>query len=88
MAILSASLNNLSYYYHELLAIEDTESFVEAAARLISKVRTIAAFAYRRSQGLPFNYPDPKLRYCENLLHMMFSLPHQQYVCTPRLSMP
>jgi citrate synthase len=85
MAILSASLNNLSYYYHELLAIEDTESFVEAAARLISKVRTIAAFSYRRSQGLPFNYPDPKLRYCENLLHMMFSLPHQQYICTPEI---
>jgi citrate synthase len=85
MAILSASLNNLSYYHQQFLAFEDTESFVEAAARLISKVRTIAAFAYRRSQGLPFNYPDPKLRYCENLLHMMFSLPHQQYICTPEV---
>ena len=74
MAILSASLNNLSYYHQQFIAMEDTESFVEAAARLISKVRTIAAFSYRRSQGLPFNYPDPHLRYCENLLHMMFSL--------------
>lgn len=85
MAILSASLNNLSYYHQQFLAFEDTESFVEAAARLISKVRTIAAFSYRRSQGLPFNYPDPHLRYCENLLHMMYSLPHQQYICTPEI---
>lgn len=85
MAILSASLSNLSYYHQQFLAFEDTESFAEAAARLISKVRTIAAFSYRRSQGLPFNYPDPKLRYCENLLHMMFSLPHQQYICTPEI---
>ena len=85
MAILSASLNNLSYYHQQFLAFEDTESFNEAAARLISKVRTIAAFSYRRSQGLPFNYPDPHLRYCENLLHMMFSLPHQQYICTPEI---
>jgi citrate synthase len=85
MAILSASLNNLSYYHQQFQTFEDTESFVEAAARLISKVRTIAAYAYRRSQGLPFNYPDPKLRYCENLLHMMFSRPHQQYICQPEI---
>ncbi len=85
MAILSASLNNLSYYHQQFIAMEGTESFVEAAARLISKIRTIAAFSYRRSQGLPFNYPDPHLRYCENLLHMMYSLPHQQYICTPEI---
>ncbi len=85
MAILSASLNNLSYYHQQFLAVENTESFSEVAARLISKVRTIAAFSYRRSQGLPFNYPDPHLRYAENLLHMMFSLPHQQYICTPEI---
>ncbi|MFH1266196.1 MAG: citrate synthase [Planctomycetota bacterium] len=82
MAILSATLGNLSYYHQELLALEDRESFVEAAARLISKVRTIAAFAHRRSQGLPFIYPDPHLRYCANLLHMIFSLPYKQYVVT------
>jgi citrate synthase len=85
MAILSACLNNLSYYHQQFLALEDSESFSEAAARLISKVRTIAAYAYRRSQGLPFNYPDPRLLYCENLLHMMFSLPHHQYICEPEI---
>jgi citrate synthase len=82
MAILSATLSNLACFYQQFLALEDSESFVEAAARLISKVRTIAAFSYRRSQGLPFSYPDPSLRYCANFLHMMFSIPYQQYHVT------
>ena len=60
----------------------DEESLEEAAARLISKVRTIAAFSYRRSLGLPFIYPDPNLRYCANFLHMMFSIPYSQYIVT------
>jgi len=85
MAILSATLSNLSYYNQQLLAIEDSESFVLAAARLISKVRTIASFSYRRSQGMPFIYPDPHLRYAANFLHMMFSLPYKQYIVTPEI---
>ncbi|MEN6558901.1 MAG: citrate synthase [Thermoguttaceae bacterium] len=82
MAILSATLSHLACYHQELLALEDEESLEAAAARLISKVRTIAAFSYRRSLGLPVNYPDPHLRYCANFLHMMFSLPYQQYIVT------
>ena len=82
MAILSATLSNLACYHQQFLALEDEESLEEAAARLISKVRTIAAFSYRRSLGLPFIYPDPHLRYCANFLHMMFSLPYQQYIVT------
>ena len=39
----------------------------------------------RRSQGLPFIYPDPRLRYCANFLHMMFSIPYQQYLVTPEV---
>ncbi len=85
MAILSATLSNLATFHQELLALEDESSLEGAAARLISKVRTIAAFSYRRSQGLPFIYPDPKLRYCANFLHMMFSLPYQQFVITPEV---
>jgi citrate synthase len=53
-----------------------------AAARLISKIRTIAAYAYRHSVGKPYNYPDPKLRYVPNFLHMMFSQPFDQVVCS------
>ena len=85
MAILSATLSNLSCYHQEFLSLEDSESFAEAAARLISKVRTIAALSYRRSRGLPVIYPDPAMRYCANFLHMMFSLPYKQYVVTPEI---
>jgi citrate synthase len=85
MAILSATLSNLACYHPHLLAIDDSESLVMAAARLISKVRTIAAFSYRRSQGMPFAYPDPHLRYCANFLHMMFSIPYRQYIVTPEI---
>ena len=85
MAILSASLSHLACYHQELVSPDDEESFEVAAARLISKVRTIAAFAYRRSEGLPFIYPDPNLRSCANFLHMLFSIPYQQYIVTPEI---
>jgi citrate synthase len=63
---------------HEL---DDESQFREAAARLISQVRTIAAYAFRHSRGLPYIYPDPGLRYVPNFLHMMFSDPYRQYIC-------
>jgi citrate synthase len=85
MAILSAMLSNMACFYPGFLSLDNPDTFTEAAARLISKVRTIAAFSYRRSQGLPVVYPDPSLRYCANLLHMMFSIPYQQYVVTPQI---
>jgi citrate synthase len=85
MAILSAMFSNLACIHKQFLDVEDPEQLVEAAARLISKVRTIAAFSYRRSRGLPFIYPDPKLRYCANFLHMMFSLPYKQYIAPPEI---
>jgi citrate synthase len=85
MAMLSATLSNLACFHPTFVAIEGDESLEEAAARLISKVRTIAAFSYRRALGLPFNYPDPRLRYCANFLHMMFSIPYLQYIVTPEV---
>ncbi len=85
MAILSATLSNLACFHQQFLLLEEPGSFVAAAARLISKVRTIAAFSYRRSKGLPFIYADPHLRYCANFLHMMFSLPYKQYIVTPEI---
>ena len=81
MAILSAMINALSCFHPELLELEDAAQFRMAAARLISKIRTIAAYAYRHSLGRPYIYPDPKLRYVPNLLHMMFSQPYGQYLC-------
>lgn len=82
MAILSAMINALSCFYPELFELEDHDLFQLAAARLISKVRTIAAFAYRRSKGQPYIYPDPALRYVPNFLHMMFSQPYSQHLCS------
>jgi citrate synthase len=81
MAILSAMINALSCFHPEIFELEDTDHIRMAAARLMSKIRTIAAYAYRHSKGQPYIYPDPKLRYVPNLLHMMFSQPYMQYVC-------
>ncbi len=81
MAVLSSMINTLSCFHPELLELEDTEQFRMAAARLISKIRTIAAYAYRHSTGQPYIYPDPHQRYVHNFLHMMFSQPYDQYVC-------
>jgi citrate synthase len=82
MAILSAMINSMSCFHPELHELEDEAQFLIAAARLISKVRSIAAYAYRHSRGVPYIYPDPKLRYVPNFLHMMFSQPYDQYVCS------
>jgi citrate synthase len=79
MAILSAVINSLGNYHPELLEIQSMGDFTMAVAKLVSKVRTIAAFSYRKSLGLPFMYPDPNLSYCRNFLHMMFSLPNRDY---------
>jgi len=82
MASLSAALSELTNYHESYLKLDDDEQFTELAARMISMVRTIAAYSYRRSQGLPVIYPNPKLRYVANFLHMMFSYPYLQYDIT------
>jgi citrate synthase len=84
MAMLSAMINTLSCF-HPTLHEDDDEEFYEESTRLISKVRTIAAYTYRHSFGLPFVYPDPKLRYVANFLHMLFSMPYEQHVATPEV---
>ncbi|HVV70995.1 MAG TPA: citrate/2-methylcitrate synthase, partial [Verrucomicrobiae bacterium] len=83
MAILSSMINAASCFYPELLRDEKHNHFEVSAARLLSQVRTIAAFAYRKSRGLPIVYPKPDLKYTANFLHMMFSLPYQDYDLKP-----
>ncbi|HEY4328752.1 MAG TPA: citrate synthase [Phycisphaerae bacterium] len=83
MAMLSAMINTLGCFQVDHSALKDDESFEETIAGLISKIRTIAAFFYRRLHGLPYTYADPKLRYCGNLLHMMFSMPYKHYEIDP-----
>jgi len=79
MAILSAMINAMGSYYPELYDINSAQDFRLAAAKIMSKVRTIAAFSFRKSQGMPLNYPNPNLDYCRNFLHMMFSVPFWVY---------
>jgi citrate synthase len=85
MAILSAMINTLCCFETRFCRLQEMQIIEEAAASLISKIRTIAAYSYRRSLGLPFIYPDPKLRYCANFLHMMFSMPYNQYIIDPEI---
>ena len=85
MAQLSAMINALSCFHPEFFKFTGNAAFEGAAARLISKIRTIAACSYRRSKGLPIIYPHPDLRYCGNFLHMMFSMPYKNYVVEPEI---
>jgi citrate synthase len=83
MAILSSMINASSCFYPELLTSEMKPTFDLQAARLISQVRTIAAFAYRTSRGLPIIYAKPDYKYTANFLHMMFSHPLKDYELDP-----
>ena len=85
MAILSSMINASSCFYPELMKGYDPETFDVVAARLISQVRTIAAFSYRKSQGLPIIYPKPSYKYTANFLHMLFSDPYQEYELRPEV---
>jgi citrate synthase len=79
MAILSAMVCSLSSYYPEAIDVNNREQIDITAARLLSKLRTIAAFSYKKSIGQPFVYPQNSLSYCANFLNMMFSVPAEPY---------
>jgi citrate synthase len=85
MAILLSMINAAGCYYPDLLAPQESQNFEEATAFILSQVRAIAAFAYRRSHGLPFIYPKPQYKYSANLLHMMFSVPCADYELKPEV---
>jgi citrate synthase len=85
MAILSSMINAASCFHPRLLEGYKPEYFDRQAARLLSKVRTIAAFAYRKSKGLPAIYPKSSLKYTANFLHMMFSKPYEEYELRPEV---
>ncbi len=83
MGILSAMINAMAAYQPVLMQPEQLDLFEEAAARLISKVRTIAAVSYKTAAGHPVIHPRPDLGYTANLLHMMFSEPYAPYEPDP-----
>lgn len=81
MAILSAMVTSLSSYYPEVDDDADDHNII----RLLAKVKTVAAYAYKKSIGQPFVQPQNKLAYCANFLHMMFAVPTEPYEVDPVL---
>ncbi|WP_045728151.1 citrate synthase [Xanthomonas sp. GPE 39] len=83
MAMLAGSVASLSAFYHDTLDLNDPEQRRLAAIRLIAKVPTIAAAAYRYSIGWPIRYPRNNLAYVERFLHLMFEVPSEQLQMNP-----
>jgi citrate synthase len=85
MGMLLATVGALSTFYPEAKHIHDPEVRRAQAFRLIAKMPTLAAFAYRHSVGMPFAYPDNDLSYCGNFLQMMFRMTELKYKVNPVL---
>ena len=83
MAILCGVTGALSAFYHDSTDINDENQRMIASRRLIAKMPTLAAMAYKYSIGQPFNYPRNNLSYAENFLHMCFSVPAEEYQIDP-----
>lgn len=86
MAMLCAVTGALSSFYHDDLDIHDEKQRLRSAYRLIAKMPTIAAMAYKFSIGQPFVYPRNDLSYSENFLNMMFSVPAEDYKISPTIA--
>src|SRR5438552_7993076 len=85
MGILIGTVGALSTFYPEARNVMDLESRRVPTRRLIGKMPTIAAFAYRHSRGLPYIYPDNDLSYTGNFLSMMYKMTELKYKPDPRL---
>jgi citrate synthase len=87
MAILSAMINAVSCFDNDLMRWQwgKTKGFEMYVAKLISQVRTIAAYSYRKSRGLPLIYPKKNYKYTANFLHMLFSTPYEDYELKPEV---
>ena len=85
MAILSAMVVSLSSFYPELGQNSPEEEIDITTTRLLSKLRTIAAFSYKKSIGEPIVYPSEEYTYCANFLNMMFTSPVARYELKPEI---
>ena len=87
MAILSSMINAASCFDEGLMNWQwgKTKQFDVYVAKLISQVRTIAAYSYRKSHGLPLIYPKQSYKYTENFLHMLFSMPYEDFEIKPEV---
>ena len=86
MAIMCGVVGALSSFYHDSTDIADPHARMVASYRLIAKVPTIAAMAFKYSLGQPFNFPQNKLTYAENFLQMLFGVPSEEYEINPVLA--
>jgi citrate synthase len=86
MAVLVGVVGGLSAFYHDSLDINDPASRLVATIRLIAKMPTITAMAYRYNNGLPFMYPKNEYDYSTNFLYMMFGTPCEEFKPNPVLS--
>jgi citrate synthase len=86
MAIMCGVVGALSAFYHDSTDIHDPVQRMIASRRLIAKIPTLAAMAYKYSLGQPFNHPRNALNYAENFLHMCFAVPAEDYVVNPILA--
>jgi len=85
MAVLVGVVGSLSAFYHDSLDINNPEHRLVAAIRLIAKMPTIVAMAYKYTNGQPFMYPRNDLSYTDNFMHMMFGTPCEEYKPNPVL---
>ena len=86
MAVLVAAVGALSAFYHDSTDITDPTQRMIASIRMIAKMPTLAAMAYKYSIGQPFMYPNNKLDYASNFLRMCFAVPCEEYKVNPVLS--
>ncbi|HZT51574.1 MAG TPA: citrate synthase [Stellaceae bacterium] len=86
MAVMCGVVGALSAFYHDSTDISDPHQRMVASYRLIAKMPTIAAMAYKYSVGQPFMYPRNDLKYAENFLYMTFAVPCEEYKVNPVLA--
>ncbi|HEX6842787.1 MAG TPA: citrate synthase [Stellaceae bacterium] len=86
MAVMCGVVGALSAFYHDSTDITDARQRVIASYRLIAKMPTMAAMAFKYSLGQPFMYPRNELKYAENFLHMTFAVPCEEYKVNPVLA--
>jgi citrate synthase len=86
MAIMVGVVGALSAFYHDSIDITDPVQREMASIRMIAKMPTIAAMAYKYSIGRPFIYPKNELKYAANFLHMCFAVPGEEYEVDPALA--
>ena len=86
LAIMCAVVGAMAAFYHDSIDISDPHQRMVASYRLIAKMPTIAAMAYKYSIGQPYIYPNNDLTYSENFLHMMFAVPSEEYKIDPEMA--